>query len=182
MKQSELERARAHWAHRGSHRPEWAIAPGPGQESVWDYPRPPRIEQDSRLVRVRYDDTLLAETQRALRLLETASPPTFYIPPDDVRKDLLVPGRGASLCEWKGAARYWSLQAGGNEIPNVAWSYEQPFPEFAELSGHLCFYPGKVECYVDEHRVEAQAGGFYGGWITPEVVGPFKGDPGTGGW
>ncbi len=168
--------------HRGGARPDWAIEPGPGQESVWDYPRPPRIELDSRIVRVLYEDTLLAETGRALRVLETASPPTYYIPPDDVRTDLLVAGRGTSLCEWKGVASYWSLQIGANEIPNVAWSYEQPFAEFAEIAGYVSFYPAKVGCYVDHHRVEPQTGGFYGGWITPEVVGPFKGDPGTGGW
>ena len=182
MKESDLERARAHWAHRGGARPSWAVEPGPGQESVWDYPRPPRLERDSRTVRVLHGDTLLAETRRALRVLETASPPTFYIPPQDVRKDLLVPGRGTSLCEWKGAASYWSLQLGAIEIRNVAWSYEKPFPEFVELAGYLGYYPAKVECYVDQHRVEAQAGGFYGGWITPEVVGPFKGESGTGGW
>jgi uncharacterized protein (DUF427 family) len=131
---------------------------------------------------VLHDDTLLAETRRAIRVLETASPPTFYIPPEDVRKDLLVPGRGTSLCEWKGAASYWSLKIAEHEIRNVAWGYAQPYPEFAEIAGYLSFYPAKVDCYVGEDRVEAQSGGFYGGWVTPEVVGPFKGDPGTGGW
>jgi uncharacterized protein (DUF427 family) len=183
MKESDLEEARARWKHRGSDRPEWAIEPGPGQESVWDYPRPPRIEPDSRLVRVEYQGTVIAETERAMRVLETASPPAFYIPPDDVRMELLERTGGASLCEWKGSARYWSLHLDdGTVVDKVAWSYEEPFPKYMALEGALSFYPAKVECYVDGERVEAQAGGFYGGWITPEIVGPFKGDPGTGDW
>lgn len=182
MKDFDPERARAHWTHRGGIRPDWAIEPKPGQESVWDYPRPPRVEQDSRIVQVVYDNAVLAETRRALRVLETASPPTFYIPPDDVRKDFLVRNPATSLCEWKGPASYWSVRVGRSEIRNAAWSYEQPFPEFAKIAGYLSFYPAKVDCYVDQHHVEPQPGGFYGGWVTPEVVGPFKGEAGTGGW
>lgn len=182
MKSSDLERARAHWKHRGSDRPEWAEVPGPDQESVWDYPRPPAIDPDSRLVRVIAEGQTLAETRRAVRILETASPPTFYIPREDVRMDLLETGRGASLCEWKGSASYWALRSADGRPVHVAWSYETPFPEFASIGGHLSFYPSRVECYVDSHRVRPQPGDFYGGWITPEVVGPFKGDPGTGGW
>ena len=182
MREDDLERARAHWNHRGSKRPEWAIEPGPGQESVWDYPRPPRMEEDARLVRVMHGKELVAETRRAVRVLETASPPTIYIPPEDVRLELLERGRGASLCEWKGAATYWSLNVDGCRAPNVAWSYEQPFSDFARIRGYLSFYPSKLDCYVDEHRVTAQAGGFYGGWVTPDVVGPFKGQAGTGSW
>ena len=182
MTTDDLERARSQWRHRGSTRPPWAVEPGPGQESVWDYPRPPLVSPDARLVRVIHQGTLVAETQRALRILETASPPTFYLPPEDVRRDLLVRAGGASLCEWKGSARYWSLRIDGDEVQNVAWSYEQPFPEFAQIQSYIGFYPSKVECYVDEHRVQPQPGSFYGGWVTPDVVGPFKGEPGTGGW
>ena len=156
--------------------------PGPGEESVWDYPRPPRIEPDSRVVRVVHGGETIAESRRAVRILETASPPTFYIPPDDVRTELLEQGSGASLCEWKGSSTYWSLRTEGGTLPNAGWSYENPFPEFATIRGYLSFYPSKLECYVAEHRARPQPGGFYGGWITPEVVGPFKGDPGTGGW
>ncbi len=178
----DLERVRGQWAHRGGGRPSWAIEPGPGQESVWDYPRPPRLDSDSRQVRVVFMNMVIAETRRSIRVLETASPPTFYIPRDDVRTDLLTPGRGASHCEWKGEASYWSLRVAPNEIANVAWSYEDPYPEFKMIQGHLAFYPSKVQCYVDGGRVAPQPGGFYGGWVTEEIVGPFKGEPGTGGW
>lgn len=182
MAKDALDRARAQWGYRGTERPEWAIEPGPGQESVWDYPRPPRLEPHSRLVRVAYGSVTIAETRRAVRVLETASPPTFYIPPEDVRTDVLVRDRGASICEWKGSATYWSLGMEGSKVPKVAWSYEAPFPEFVEIRGYLSFYPGKLDCYVDEHRAQSQLGGFYGGWVTPEIVGPFKGQQGTGGW
>lgn len=182
MRESRTAQARAQWIHRGSERPSWAIAPRDGQESVWDYPRPPRLDPDTRLVRVIHDGVLIAESQRAVRILETASPPTFYLPPGDVRTDLLERARGASICEWKGSASYWSLRVDDRTQPKVAWSYENPFPEFTSISGYLSFYPSKLECYVGEERVRPQAGDFYGGWITSEIVGPFKGDPGTGGW
>ena len=96
--------------------------------------------------------------------------------------DLLSQARGSSLCEWKGSATYWSLCVDGQELANVAWSYEQPFADFTRILGYLGFYPSKLSCYVDGHRVAPQPGHFYGGWVTPEVVGPFKGEPGTGGW
>lgn len=182
MAVDELERARDDWSFRGSNRPEWAIEPGPGQESVWDYPRPPRIEQDSRVVRVALGTTTIAETRNAVRILETASPPTIYIPPGDVRTDLLTQARGASICEWKGSATYWSLEIDGCITPRVAWTYETPFPDFAAIRGYFSFYPNKVDCYVSRVRVRAQLGGFYGGWVTPEIVGPFKGQAGTGRW
>lgn len=182
MNENELARARAQWNHRGSGRPKWAVAPGENQESVWDYPRPPRLDPDSRLVRVVLGETVIAQSRRAIRVLETASPPTFYIPPRDVRVELLTRAPGASLCEWKGSATYWSLRLDGREVPNVAWSYEEPFVDFVSIGGYLSFYPGKLECYVEDDRVVAQPGGFYGGWVTPEIVGPFKGQPGTGGW
>ena len=182
MDDATLARARDGWTHRGQGRPPWAIEPGPDQESVWDYPRPPRIDPDSRLVRILHEGVLIAESRSAVRILETASPPTFYIPPDDVRMGLLERARGASICEWKGSANYWSLVRDEQVLANVAWSYETPFPDFASIRGYLSFYPSKLECYVDENRVKPQPGDFYGGWITPEIVGPFKGDPGTGGW
>ncbi|MGB3050516.1 MAG: DUF427 domain-containing protein [Polyangiales bacterium] len=182
VNEDDLQRARAQWSHRGSGRPDWAIEPGERQESVWDYPRPPRLEPDSRLVRVVHGNTVVAESRHAIRILETASPPTFYIPRQDVQIDLLSRARGASLCEWKGSATYWSLRLDGHEIHNAAWSYEEPFPDFVAIRGYFGFYPSKLECYVGEHRVTAQPGGFYGGWVTPDVVGPFKGEPGTGAW
>ena len=168
------------WAHDGSRRPPFAIAPGPGQESVWDYPRPPRVEADTRLVEVKAGDVTLASTRRALRVLETASPPGFYLPADDVDRSQLqrVPGR--SLCEWKGAASYWSLADAAS--PSVAWTYDDPLAAFAALRGCFAFYASRIACYVDGERVTPQPGGFYGGWVTREIVGPMKGEPGTGHW
>lgn len=164
------------WRWTGNERPPFATSPATGQESVWDYPRPPRIERDARRVVVRAGDALVADTRRALRVLETASPPTFYLPLSDLRASLR-PAPGASSCEWKGRARYWSL---GSTV--VAWSYEDPLPGFEALRDHAGFYPGRVACSVDGVRVVSQPGGFYAGWITPEIVGPWKGDGDTGGW
>jgi len=169
------------WIHRGRRRPSFASVPGPGQESVWDYPRPPRIEADARLVEVKSARRVLARTQRALRILETASPPTFYVPPDDVDTSALVPASGRTVCEWKGEAHYWALRDMTGSRP-VAWSYPAPSPAFTAITGYLAFYPGRVDCFVAGERVRAQPGDFYGGWITAEVVGPFKGEPGTVGW
>lgn len=170
------------WRYDGQQRPPFAEDPAPGQESVWDYPRPPSIELDTREVVVRVGDIDVARTHRARRVLETASPPTLYIPRADIRTEHLRPAAGASSCEWKGTARYWTVTVAQVAFDAVGWSYDDPLPEFDAIRGHLSFYPGRVECYVDGIRVTAQAGGFYGGWITPEVVGPFKGDPGTSGW
>lgn len=161
----------------GSQRPSFADPTAPGQESVWDYPRPPRIAPDARRVVVMDGEAVLGGTRRALRVLETASPPTFYLPRADVHAERLVPAPGASWCEWKGRARYWSL--GGAA---VAWSYDDPRPGYEALRDHVAFYPGRVACFVDRVRVLPQPGGFYGGWVTPEVVGPWKGEPGTEGW
>ncbi|MEM9068274.1 MAG: DUF427 domain-containing protein [Myxococcota bacterium] len=172
------ELARAKWTNRGAQRPPFAEEPGPGQESVWDYPRPPVLVADDRRVRVVLGDQVVAETRRALKVLETSHPPTFYLPPDDVDASLLRQGQGASRCEWKGTATYWDV----GDITGAVWSYEAPFPEFAALKSHLAFYPSRFACFVDEHRVVPQPGGFYAGWITPDLAGPFKGNPGSGGW
>ncbi len=170
------------WEYNGERRPDFAPTPGPGQESVWDYPRPPRLAPDSRRVQVRAGQKLLADSRRAWRVLETASPPTFYLPPDDVAVELLRPVAGRSWCEWKGEAVYFALADGDAAASPVAWSYPDPRPAFAAIAGYLSFYPARVECSVDGERVRAQPGGFYGGWITDEIVGPFKGPPGTGHW
>jgi len=178
-----IRRRRSGWRWDGSERPDFADEPGPGEESVWDYPRPPRLEEDDREVVVRHGELVVARTRHALRVLETASPPTFYLPPDDVRTDLLDGASGSSTCEWKGNARYWSLRTPDGEIlERVAWSYPDPYPGFEELRDHLAFYPDRLESRVDGRRVQAQPGGFYGGWVTPEIVGPVKGEPGTGHW
>ena len=168
------------WKNTGNTRPDHAIEPGPGQESVWDYPRPPALRRDNRLVEVKDGDSVIASSTAALRILETASPPTFYIPAADVALDQLVEVAGNSVCEWKGQAVYWAL-ARQPELP-VAWAYPRPRARFDKIKDCIAFYPGRVECYVDGERVQAQSGGFYGGWITAEVVGPFKGEPGTGHW
>ncbi len=158
------------------------VEPGPGQESVWDYPRPPKIEASSRRVRVFFADTLIAESSKSYRVLETSHPPTWYIPREDIRTELLTPTPGSSHCEWKGAATYWTVKVDGQISGNAAWSYEHPNAKFAALQGHLAFYPSRCECHVDGERVQAQEGDFYGGWITSDVVGPFKGSPGSWGW
>ncbi len=175
-----LAQARSKWMNTGRARPPFAEEPGPGQESVWDYPRPPALVTDQRLVVVGDATEPLASTRNALRVLETASPPTFYLPPTDVDTERLVVVSGSSMCEWKGQARYWALAAEPGEV--IAWDYPDPFPEFERLAGYVSFYPGRIRCTVDGEVVRPQPGGFYGGWITDEIVGPVKGEPGTGGW
>ncbi|MET7387548.1 DUF427 domain-containing protein [Streptomyces sp. NPDC005529] len=152
-------------------------------ESVWDYPRPPATRQDDRLVVVECAGVRVAESTRALRVLETSHPPVFYLPPDDVRTDLLRPTTERSWCEWKGPAAYWDLAVGSDVRPSAAWSYPEPVHAYASLAGHFAFYPTRVDrCTVDGETVTAQEGDFYGGWITAEIRGPFKGAPGTLGW
>jgi uncharacterized protein (DUF427 family) len=150
-------------------------------ESVWDYPRPPRLEEDRRLVVVRRGGLLIAETTRSIRVLETSHPPVFYIDPADVATDMLAPAPSATFCEFKGRAVYWDLK-GETPLSEVGWSYPDPQPGFERIANWLAFYPSKLECRVDGEAVLSQAGGFYGGWITGEIVGPFKGGPGTWGW
>jgi uncharacterized protein (DUF427 family) len=157
--------------------------PVPEIESVWDYPRPPRLEPVAERIRVVVDGVAIADSTRAWRVLETSHPPVYYVPPTDVRMDLLQPGRGRSVCEWKGAATYHALVLGKRRIDDVAWSYERPTPAFVPIASYLAFYPGRVdEAWVGDERATAQAGGFYGGWITSRIRGPFKGEPGTLGW
>jgi uncharacterized protein (DUF427 family) len=152
-------------------------------ESVWEYPRPPRLEPTPRRIRVVLGGVTLADTRRALRLLETSHPPTYYLPPEDVRMDLLHPGQGSSFCEWKGQARYLDAVVGDRRVPGIAWTYDRPDARYAALARHLAFYASRVdEAWVDEERAVPQPGGFYGGWITRDLVGPFKGAPGTAGW
>lgn len=150
-------------------------------ESVWDYPRPPRLEDDHRRILVRRAATILAESEHSLRVLETSHPPVFYLPPETVNTDLLVRSPIRTMCEFKGVAHYWDL-AGAEPIPRVAWTYPSPLSGYEDIAGWFAFYAGKVECFVAGERAHSQSGGFYGGWITSEIVGPFKGGPGTGGW
>ena len=158
-------------------------APLPGQESVWDYPRPPRIEPCAKRVRVEYGGVTIVDTRRAWRLLETSHPPAYYIPPDDVLRGYFRASHRRSFCEFKGEASYWDIEAGDRTSHDAAWSYAAPVQLYASIAGHFAFYPSRVDaCFVDEERVQPQPGDFYGGWITSMIVGPFKGGPGSGYW
>ena len=170
------------WQFTGKVRPDFAIEPDEGQESVWDYPRPPICVKDPREVIVRYGDLVVAQSKQSMRVLETASPPTFYLPPTDVNLEFFIKTSGNSYCEWKGTATYWSLAIDDSEIKNVSWSYESPTQEFVIIKSYLSFYPAKLNCTVDGEPVRPQPGGFYGGWVTDEITGPYKGKPGTGSW
>lgn len=157
--------------------------PEPGQRSVWDYPRPPAVEPERRRVRVVFAGVTVADTVRALRVLETSHPPSYYLPPEDVRFSVLRSRPEKSLCEWKGMASYWSLEVGERVAASCAWGYLDPLPPYEALRGHVAFYAGRVDaCYVGEEMVMPQDGGFYGGWVTRDLAGPFKGGPGTSGW
>ena len=159
------------------------IEPGPGQESVWDYPRPPRVEDSEKHIQVVFAGVTIADTRRAKRVLETSHPPVYYIPPEDIRMEYLARTDRTSWCEWKGRASYYSITVNGRQATNAAWSYPDPQNAYASLRNHVAFYPQQMDaCYVDGERVQPQPGGFYGGWITSDVVGPFKGGLGTAGW
>ena len=168
------------WKYTGKQRPDFADVPGDGQESVWDYPRPPALVACPQRVDVKAGATLIASSTSAKRVLETASPPTIYIPPEDINFEHLQRVGGSSFCEWKGAADYWALAT--DTATAVGWSYPLPSPAFADIGDWLCFYPARVECYLDDERVRPQEGGFYGGWVTDNIVGPWKGGPNTGHW
>lgn len=178
-----LAAEREKWRSFPRVRPSGIVVPGPGQESVWDYPRPPRVESVSRRVRVEFAGRVLAETSRALRVCETASPPTYYIPPADVDMAALVPTARSSFCEWKGVARYWAVQGKGRMAMDAAWSYPEPDAGYEAIRDYLAFYPRRMDaCYVGLDRVAPQPGFYYGGWVTPELVGPFKGVSGSESW
>jgi uncharacterized protein (DUF427 family) len=150
--------------------------PGPGQESVWDYPRPPRLEDTTKHIVVIFNGVTIADSRRAKRVLETSHSPVYYIPPEDVRREYLTPTDRTTVCEWKGRAHYYSITVMGTATANAAWYYPRPTPPYAALTDHIAFYPGKMDaCFVDDERVEPQPGDFYGGWITHDIVGPFKG-------
>lgn len=159
------------------------MEPGPGQLSVWDFPRPPVLVQWHEQVVVRFAGQVVAQTTEAWSVLETSHPPTYYLPPGCWAEGALQPSTGSSVCEWKGSARYLDVHGGSAVASRAAWSYPDPTPAFAVLRDHVAVYPAAMEtCTVDGVDVAAQPGGFYGGWITPRVVGPFKGAPGTWHW
>ena len=159
------------------------VKPGPGQESVWDYPRPPRLEKFDGHIRIIFNDQDIAESVRAFRILETSHPPTFYIPERDFRPGVLEKVPGTTCCEWKGSAHYYDIVVGEKSAVKAAWGYATPNQRFASIKHHVSVYPGLMDsCFVNEEKVQAQEGDFYGGWITSMIVGPFKGGKGTGGW
>ncbi|MEM9587481.1 MAG: DUF427 domain-containing protein [Planctomycetota bacterium] len=157
---------------------------GPGQESVWRYPRPPELQPVTKLLRIVHADKVIAETTSGYRVLETSHPPVYYFPPSDCRIGWLPTVTGDSFCEWKGSARYVDLDMpDATRLPRIGWYYPTPTKRFSLIAKHIAFYAGPLDaCYVDDHPVTPQPGGFYGGWITPDVVGPFKGVPGSMGW
>ncbi|WP_426594029.1 DUF427 domain-containing protein [Cellulomonas sp. McL0617] len=158
------------------------MTPTPPTESVWDYPRPPRVEPSDELVVVRLGDVLVASTRASVRVLETSHPPAYYLPLDAFAPGVLQRAGGSSVCEFKGAATYFSVRAGGRVLSRVGWGYPSPLPGYEVLEDRVALYATDLACTVDGEPVQPQAGGFYGGWITSRVTGPFKGGPGTFGW
>lgn len=159
------------------------VTPAPGQESVWDYPRPPRLERTPATLEVWLGSERIACTTEGFRVLETSHPPTYYLPKAAFEPGVLERAPGGSVCEWKGQATYWTLRAGDWVEEAAGWSYEQPTVPFAPMAGFVAVYAARMdECRVNGVRVTPQPGGFYGGWITPDVAGPFKGEPGSWGW
>ena len=152
-------------------------------ENVWDYPRPPRLEPVSRSVRILFGGRTIAETTAAFRVLETSHPPVYYLPRSAFSGCVLALAAGESFCEWKGIAHYWSIRAGDAAADRAAWSYPNPTAAFAAIRDHLAVYAGKMDaCFVGDEAVTPQPGGFYGGWVTSDLKGPFKGGPGSAGW
>jgi len=157
--------------------------PEPGQESVWDYPRPPRLEPVPERIRIVFNGVEIADTREAWRVLETSHPPVYYLPPGDLKGDLLEPSGRRSFCEWKGQASYVTLRVENWVAEDVGWFYPEPTPAFRSIRNHVAFYAAPMDrCTVGDEQARPQPGGFYGGWITSKVVGPFKGEPGTGFW
>jgi uncharacterized protein (DUF427 family) len=143
----------------------------------------PTAARRTRRVRIEFGGRVIADSTAALRILETSHPPTIYVPPGDVEAECFEPAAGSSYCEWKGLAAYLDVVAGGRSEPAAAWTYREPVAAYAQLRDHIAVYPGRMDaCWLGDERVSAQEGDFYGGWITAEIAGPFKGAPGTRGW
>lgn len=159
------------------------IPPKPGQESVWDYPRPARWEDTNKHLKVICNGIVLAETNKGKRVLETSHPPTYYFPPEDIKLEHLIETSKKGFCEWKGIYQYYDVSIGDKYIKNAAWRCVEPSQDFAAMQKYYSFLAGLMDaCYVNDELVTPQAGDFYGGWITADIVGPFKGEPGTWGW
>jgi uncharacterized protein (DUF427 family) len=177
-----LKIARDQWYWRGQERPSFADQPKHGQISVWDFPRPPELVRDKRELKILWGNTLIARTREAWVVRETSHPPTFYIPMVDVNKSLLRAAGSGSFCEWKGPALYWDLIDGERCLSRVAWSYPRPLAGAEPLAHCIAFYVQHLDCTVDDAQVIPQPGGFYGGWVTPDLSGSFKGDSNSNSW
>ncbi|MGK7956262.1 MAG: DUF427 domain-containing protein [Crocosphaera sp.] len=163
-------------------RPE-KIQPQEGQESVWDYPRPPRLEPCHKHIQIIFNGVAIVDTKNAYRVLETSHPPHYYIPPEDIQMEYLQPSEKSSFCEWKGPANYYTLNVNDKQVINVGWYYPNPTPAFSDIKDYVAFYADPMDkCLVNGEIVTPQPGTFYGGWITSDIVGPFKGGPGSWGW
>lgn len=153
------------------------------KESVWDYPRPPRLESTSERLQVFLGGVRLVDSTSAVRVLETSHPPAYYLPLEDFAPGTLLPVDGFTFCEFKGRASYFDVIAGGARAGRAAWTYPDPAPGYEQLAGRAAVYPGRMDrCTVDGEEVSPQEGDFYGGWITGRITGPFKGGAGTGRW
>lgn len=155
----------------------------PGQESVWDYPRPPRIERIDRAVTIELGGRLILDTTDVVRVLETSHPPVYYLPIADFAEGSLVPAEGSSFCEFKGTARYFDVHGADAVVERAAWNYPSPFPGYELLTDRVAVYAQAMDrCTVDAETVVPQPGAYYGGWVTSWIAGPFKGVPGSTGW
>jgi uncharacterized protein (DUF427 family) len=153
------------------------------RESVWSYPRPPAVEDVPQRIKIVFNGEMIVDSLNAKRVLETSHPPTYYIPLQDIKPEALQPGAGRTWCEWKGQANYYDVVIGGRTAKSAAWYYPNPAPDYIEIKDYVAFYANKMDaCFVGDERVDAQQGTFYGGWITSNIAGPFKGGPGTAGW
>jgi uncharacterized protein (DUF427 family) len=172
-----------YWPNIQRERPTDIVVPKQGQESVWDYPRPPAVEPVAARLQVWFAGVPLADTVHGLRVIETSCPPVYYFPQEDVHVDFLTQMVHTTLCEWKGIATYWNVSIRGRRQEAVGWSYAEPEPGFERLKRHFAFYSGITDtCYVGTEQVQPQPGDYYGGWVTSNIVGPFKGLPGTQLW
>jgi uncharacterized protein (DUF427 family) len=159
------------------------VQPAPGQESVWDYPRPPRVERCSKHIEIFFNGVRIADSHKSMRVLETSHPPVYYLPPEDVHMEFLLVSSNITFCEWKGTAHYHHLQVKEKVVEDVVWYYPDPAPGYDLIRNYLAFYPAPMDiCLVDGEKVVPQPGDFYGGWITRDIVGPFKGEPGSWNW
>ncbi len=178
-------RSREYWQNLPRTRPAEVEVPGPGQESVWDYPRPPRVEPCPLRLRVSLGGTVVAQSARAVRVVETSGAPVYYFPPRDVHGVYLRAPRdpGTSLCEWKGTAHYYDVCVGARRVPRGAWCYPEPDPDYRDLASWPAFFAGRgFDAWVGDERAQPQPGGFYGGWVTSKITGPIKGEPGSESW